>query len=387
MSAVFPTYGRFDLAVAHAKGTKVWNESGKAFLDFASGIGVVNLGHQHEVVKQAVADQLDKVWHTSNLYHIPLQEAVAEKLVANSSGDSVFFCNSGAEANEAAIKLARKASGKSKIITCKQSFHGRTFATMAATGQKKIHTGYGPLLASFTYVPFNDANAVAEAIDENTAAIMLETIQGEGGVVPATASFMKEIAELAEEKHVLLIIDEIQTGIGRTGKPFAYQHHDISPDIITAAKALGNGLPVGAMIAKKNLESFFGPGSHGSTFGGNPLAMAAAKQVMHEIFNQAFLENVTEKGQYLLALLQEKFADEAFVKEIRGKGLMLGIVCNGEVHPVIQSALQKGLLVLQAGNNVIRLLPPLVITKAEIDIAVEVLQQCIHQELVEQQSY
>ncbi|MFD2208586.1 acetylornithine transaminase [Virgibacillus halophilus] len=384
MSAIFPTYGRFDLMVERAKGTTVWDDTGKAFLDFTSGIGVVNLGHRHQKVQQAVTEQLDKVWHTSNLFHISLQEEVAEKLAASSSGDRVFFCNSGAEANEAAIKLARKATGKTKIITCKQSFHGRTFATMAATGQEKIHHGYGPLLESFVYVPYNDISALAAAIDENTAAIMLETIQGEGGVIPATSGFMKEIASIVKEKQILLIIDEIQTGIGRTGKPFAYQHYDISPDIITTAKALGNGLPVGAMIAKKDLEAYFGPGSHGSTFGGNPLAMAAAKQVLQEISKEAFLEDIIEKGQYLHEQLSEKFSDESFVKEVRGKGLMVGIVCDGEVQKVIQSALKEGLLVLQAGSNVLRLLPPLVVTKEEIDTAVSILYQCIQAQHVEQ---
>lgn len=377
MSALFPTYARMDLTVAKTDGTAVWDTDGKQYLDFGSGIGVANLGHCHPEVKAAVQEQLDQYWHMSNLYQIPLQEKVAEKLTAASSGDRVFFANSGAEANEAAIKLARKATGKTKIITFQKSFHGRTFATMSATGQEKIQQGFGPLLETFQYVPYNDIDALETAIDSNTAAIMMEAVQGEGGVIPAENDFIKRVEAIAKENGILLVLDEIQTGIGRTGKPFAYQHYGISPDIITSAKGLGNGLPVGAMIAKEALADHFGPGSHGSTFGGNPLAMAAANQVLDIAFAEDFLNDVTEKGRYLKEQLEAKLSDADTVLNIRGKGLMIGIECQQEVLPIVQNLLKQGLIVLNAGTNVLRLLPPLTVTKEEIDTAVDMIAKNI----------
>src|SRR5699024_6539221 len=309
----------------------VKDTSGKEYLDFGSGIGVCNLGHRHPDVQKAVETQLTKYWHVSNLYHVPIQESVAELLTTSSSGSSVSFCNSGAEANEAAIKLARKATGKTKVITFHQSFHGRTFATMAATGQEKVHTGFGPMLESFVYVPFNDIEAVQNTIDGQTAAIMLEVIQGEGGVLDGKLEFIKEIEQLCLANNILLIIDEVQTGIGRTGKPFAYQHYGISPDIITSAKGLANGLPAGAMIAKEHLSSFFGPGSHASTFGGNPVAMAAADAVLQIVFQMDFLNEVKEKGIYLKEQLNKRIGTSSFVSDIRGKGLMVGIECKEDI--------------------------------------------------------
>lgn len=377
MPALFKTYNRFNLSVAEAEGTKVTDINGKTYLDFGAGIGVNNLGHRHPTVQQAVTDQLEKYWHVSNLYHIPIQEDVAQALTVNSSGDYVFFCNSGAEANEAAIKLARKATGKTKIITCKQSFHGRTIATMSATGQEKIQTGFGPLLKSFEYVPFNDINAVKEAIDADTGAVMLEVIQGEGGVIVGDQSFIQGIERLCKENNLLLIIDEIQTGIGRTAKPFGYQHYGISPDVITIAKGLGNGLPVGAMVAKAKYYDVLGPGSHGTTFGGNPLAMAAAKAVLDIVFQDEFIEVVEEKSTYLQEQLQAKLGQLSFVSEIRGKGLMIGIECKGEVSGIISALMDKGLLVLNAGPNVIRLLPPLIVTEEEIDLAVKLIYETL----------
>lgn len=377
MSALFPTYGRLDITIDKTEGTKVWDTNGKEYTDFGSGIGVANLGHRHPDVLEAVESQLQKYWHMSNLYHIPLQEEVASKLTANSSGDYVFFGNSGAEANEAAIKLARKATGKTKIITFQKSFHGRTFATMSATGQDKIQQGFGPLLETFTYVEYNNIESVKNAVDDNTAAIMIESIQGEGGVLPAEPEFFKAIAKLAADKKILLIVDEIQTGIGRTGKPFAYQHYGVSPDIITSAKGLGNGLPVGAMIAKKELGEYFGPGSHGSTFGGNPLAMAAANKVLDLAFDEDFLKKVEEKGNYLITQLQAELAGNDNIIDIRGKGLMIGIECKNEVLPAVKELMNEGLLVLNAGSNVLRLLPPLVVTNEEIDEAVKQIGQCL----------
>lgn len=373
MSVLFPTYSRFPVTIAEAEGVTVKDTEGKSYLDFGSGIGVCNLGHRHPIVQTAVEEQLQKYWHVSNLYHVPLQEEVGQLLIDHTVGDYVFFCNSGAEANEAAIKLARKATGKTKIITFKQSFHGRTYATMSATGQQKIQQGFGPLLETFTYVPYNDLAAFQQALDDNTAAVMLEVIQGEGGVVVSDPEFLQAVAELCEENDVLLMIDEIQTGIGRTGKAFAYEHYGISPDVITLAKGLGNGLPVGAMIAKEKYRDVFGPGSHGTTFGGNPLAMAAAKAVLQTVLQDEFLTSVEEKGEYLLQQLNETIGAHPKVKEIRGKGFMIGIVYEDEVANLINQLIERGLFTLSAGANVIRLLPPLIATKEDIDQAVSLI--------------
>ncbi len=377
MSAIFPTYSRFDLAAAEAEGTIVTDVNGKEYLDFGSGIGVCNLGHRHPDVQNAVQNQLDKYWHVSNLYHVPLQEDVAGLLAENSAGDCVFFCNSGAEANEAAIKLARKATGKTKIITFEQSFHGRTFGTMAATGQSKVQQGFGPMLETFEYVPYNDITAVRQAMDDGTAAVMVEVIQGEGGVIAADPDFISELAALCREKEVLLIVDEVQTGIGRTGTAFAYEHYGISPDIITAAKGLGNGIPVGAMIAKEKWKDAFGPGSHATTFGGNPLAMAAAKAVLQTVFTDEFLQTVREKGEYLQQQLEKVLGNHDAVSAIQGKGLMTGIACTVEVAPLIPKLMEKGLLALNAGPHVLRLLPPLTVSFAEINQAVSLIEEVI----------
>lgn len=377
MTHLLPTYARFDIAIDSAKGTTVKDTHGKEYLDLTSGIGVINVGHGNEIVKQAVETQLNKYWHMSNLYQIPIQEKVAEQLVKSSSGDYVFFANSGAEANEAAIKLARKAKSKTKIITFKQSFHGRTYATMSATGQSKIQEGFGPLLETFKYVPFNDAKALENAIDENTAAIMLEVIQGEGGVIPAEESFIQAVQELAKKHDLLIIVDEIQTGVGRTGKAFGYQHYNLDPDIITSAKGLGNGLPVGAMITKANLKEYFGPGSHGSTFGGNPISMASANAVLEIVLNERFLTSVVEKGTYLNEQLTKHLKNVKGIQSIRGEGLMVGIIHEEDVLPYLQELISKGILALNAGPKVIRLLPPLTISYEEIDQAVQLITEVL----------
>ena len=382
MDALFPTYNRWDLAVKSAKGTKIIDQNNKEYLDFVSGIGVCNLGHRHPEVQNAVESQLNKVWHVSNLFQIDLQQEVAQLLVDYSDGDAVFFCNSGAEANEAALKLARKYTKKSKVITFKQSFHGRTFATMTATGQAKIHDGFGPLLHEFVYLPFNDISRLEEEIDDSVAAVMVEVIQGEGGVVPANVEFLKKAEELCGKSAALLILDEVQTGIGRTGKPFAYQHYGISPDIITVAKGLGSGFPVGAMIGKEYLKESFGPGSHGTTFGGNPLASAAAKATLEIIFQDTFLQDVTEKGDYLLGKLNKISSDVEWIEEVRGKGLMVGIVCNQDITYLLKPLREQGLLALVAGPKVIRLLPPLTVTKEEIDQGLEILEKILKENSV-----
>lgn len=380
MSTLFPTYKRWEIEIESGLGTVVTDKTGNEYLDFVSGIGVTNLGHRHPKVQASLQEQLDKVWHVSNLFQIEKQEQAAKKLTEHSSGDVVMFCNSGAEANEAAIKLARKHTGKNKIITFQQSFHGRTFATMSATGQDKIKQGYGPLLETFEYVPYNDSDALAEAIDRETAAVMVEIVQGEGGVIPGTSQFLQEMQRLCTEHNLLLIVDEVQTGVGRTGKAFAYQHHGLSPDIVTTAKGLGNGFPVGAMIGKKALAEDFGPGSHGTTFGGNPLAMAAVGAVLDTVFDDDFLKDVTVKGEYLLEQLKNKLSDTVFVDQVRGKGFMVGIACTDEVADIVAALRKKGLLVLVAGPHVIRLLPPLTVTQEEIDRAVSLIVNQIQKE-------
>ncbi|MBC2025098.1 acetylornithine transaminase [Listeria booriae] len=368
MSNLFPTYAKFPIEIVEGKGTVVKDANGKEYLDFTSGIAVCNLGHCNEAVLAAVQQQLTQIWHTSNLFESSIQEQVADKLTAGSKR-AVFFCNSGAEANEAALKLAKKHTGCDEIITFQQSFHGRTIATMTATGQGKIHDGFGALLPGFTYLPYNDLEALEQTISEQTAAVMLEIIQGEGGVIPATTEFLQGASALCAKYGALLIIDEVQTGMGRTGKRFAFEHAGIEPDIFTLAKGLGNGLPVGAMIGKAELAQSFGSGVHGSTFGGNKIAMAAADVVIDHIFKEAFLAEVAEKGAYFQTLLGEQLPGVV----IRGKGLMFGIELETEAVEVVKSLQEAGVLTLTAGPNVLRILPPLTVTKTELEQVAEKL--------------
>ncbi|GAE25255.1 acetylornithine aminotransferase [Halalkalibacter wakoensis JCM 9140] len=354
-------------------GSKLIDVNGKEYLDFISGIAVCNLGHCHPKVVEAVEEQMKKLWHVSNLFQIEGQEQVAQLLVDHSVLDYVFFCNSGAEANEAAIKLARKSTGKHHIVSLTNSFHGRTLGSMSATGQDKIHQGFGPLLTEFTYIEMNDPKALEEAVTEKTAAIMVEVIQGEGGIRLMSNEYAEALTSICEKHNCLLIVDEVQTGIGRTGTAFAYEQFNLSPDIVTVAKGLGNGFPVGALLGKASLKEAFQPGSHGSTFGGNPLAMAAAKAVLTEVFQKDLLQSVEEKGNWFQQQLQQKVGHFQVVDEIRGKGLMVGIACHTEVAPVIKACLEKGLLVLPAGPKVLRILPPLVVTKDELELAGDIL--------------
>ncbi|QWH62515.1 acetylornithine transaminase [Bacillus mycoides] len=376
-SHLFQTYGRREIEFLKGNGAKVIDKSGEQYLDFTSGIGVCNLGHCHPTVVKAVEKQLRNIWHISNLFTNSLQEEVASLLTEDTVLDHVFFCNSGAEANEAALKLARKHTGKSLVVTCEQSFHGRTFGTMSATGQDKVKEGFGPLLPSFLHIPFNDIRALEEVMNEEVAAVMVEVIQGEGGVILADPSFLKEIEKLCNQYNALFIIDEVQTGIGRTGTLFAYEQMGIVPDIVTIAKALGNGIPVGAMIGRKELGSSFTAGSHGSTFGGNYIAMTAAKEVLQFIKEQSFFKEVQEKGEYVLKKLQEELRHVECVQNIRGKGLMIGIECKHQVANVIEQLEKAGLLVLQAGPNVIRLLPPLIVTNEELEQAVYMIKKVV----------
>jgi acetylornithine/N-succinyldiaminopimelate aminotransferase len=377
MSHLFPTYQQWEIQPEKAAGAILYGKDGQQYLDFTSGIGVCNLGHRPEAVEFAVKNQLGLFWHVSNLFPQSIQEEAAKKLAEGSEMDCVFFANSGAEANEAAIKLARKATGRNKIITFLQSFHGRTFAGMAATGQDKIKQGFGNMLETFIHLPFNDLEALKNEVDDDTSAVMIEIVQGEGGIHVVTSEFINEAAKLCAENGVMLIIDEIQTGIGRTGKPFAFQHFGIEPDIITVAKGLGNGFPIGAAIGKAELAQFFGPGSHGSTFGGNPISMAAAIAVMDIIFNEAFLEEADAKGKLLFESLHNSVGGMELVKEIRGLGLMAGIELTVAAQPILAELRKSGLIALPAGEKVVRLLPPLNVKAEEIEKAVSIMKETL----------
>lgn len=372
MSALFGNYGKRRAQIVKGQGTVVQDSDGKKYLDFTSGIAVVSLGHAHPAIVKAIQEQSETLWHMSNLFDIPGQEKVAQKLVTDTHFTYAFFCNSGAEANEAAIKLARKHTGKHHIITFEKSFHGRTFGAMSATGQGKVHNGFGPLVDKFTILPFNDVKALEATIDDSVAAIMLEMIQGEGGVNSVSPEFAAAIAKICEDKGILLIVDEVQTGIGRTGTRYAFEQTVLKPTIITLAKGLGGGFPVGAMLGTAELYETFSPGTHGTTFGGNPLAMRVAETVLENVFESSFLENVQELSAYFVKQLQANLPPSYTVQ---GQGLLLGIGCGDtEVAPFISAAEDKGLLLVGAGPNVIRLLPPLTVSKTEIDEAVAILK-------------
>ncbi|MFK4567023.1 acetylornithine transaminase [Enterococcus sp. UD-01] len=381
MSYLFPNYSRKSIELIKGKDNLLFDQNGKEYLDFTSGIGVMNLGYNDAELNQILAEQAAKIWHTPNLYTNQLQEKLAQKL-ANNQEYVAFFCNSGTEANEAAIKLARKATGKSKIITCINSFHGRTYGAMSATGQESIHQGFEPLVPDFVYVPFNELAPLTQVLDDKTAAVMLELVQGEGGVLPAEQAWVQKVAGLCKEQGILLIIDEIQTGIGRTGSFYAYEQYQIEPDIVTLAKALGNGLPVGAMLGKKALAQAFAPGSHGSTFGGNKLAMQVAENVVTRINTKEFLQQVQQKGTLLLNGLNQIAAQSTQVQDVRGIGLMLGIeLSSSELLTEVMTQLEAaGLLTLRAGSKVLRLLPPLTIKEAEIEQALQLFSAVLTKE-------
>ncbi|MEV9641841.1 acetylornithine transaminase [Mammaliicoccus sciuri] len=375
MTSLFNNYARRAVHLVKGQGTVVTDDQGKEYLDFTSGIAVVSLGHAHPAIVKALQEQSEKLWHISNLFESPEQEKLAESLTKDMDLAYALFCNSGAEANEAAIKLARKHTGKHKILTFKQSFHGRTFGAMAATGQDKIKQGFGPMLESFEALPFNDVEALTDAANENVAAIMLEVVQGEGGVNSVEPAFAQAIMEVCQHYGILLVIDEVQTGIGRMGTRYAYEQTALKPDIITLAKGLGGGFPIGALLAGKDLFDTFGPGSHGTTFGGNPLAIAVAQTVVDHVFDPAFLQAVQDKSAYFKKQLQAVLPAEKY--SLRGNGLLIGIHSNEVIGPVIQQAEKQGLLLVPAGANVIRLLPPLTVSKAEIDQAVGILKNIL----------
>lgn len=380
---VSTTYGRYPVAMVKGKGAKLWDAEGKEYLDFVSGLAVCNLGHCHDKVTDAIKDQAEKLVHVSNLYHIPEQSLLAELLVQNSFADKVFFCNSGAEANEAAIKLARRYSydhfgaGRHEIITMTKSFHGRTMATVTATGQEKFSKGFEPLLPGFKHVPFNDLKALEAAIDENTCAVMVEPIQGEGGVNVPSEGYFKGVRELCDKKNVLLILDEVQVGMGRTGKLFAYENYGIEPDIMSLAKGIAGGMAMGAMLAKGDIMKSFVPGTHASTFGGNPLACAAAIAALTTTLEEGVLENCATMGTVLEKELLKLKNRYPFIKGVRGKGLIYGMELGMEGGEIVNKALAQGLLINCAAGKVLRFLPPLIIKEEEINQMVSILDKIL----------
>lgn len=366
------TYSRFPIAIIRGKGCRVWDADGKGYLDFVAGLAVCNLGHCHPRVVKAIQEQAEKLLHISNLYHIEPQSQIAELLCKNSFADKVFFCNSGAEANEAAIKLARKyfkdkGENKFQIITMEKSFHGRTMATLAATGQKKFQIGFEPLLERFMYVPFNDVKATAAAITQKTCAVMVEPIQGEGGVNIPSAKYLNDLKVLCKDKGILLIFDEVQVGMGRTGRLFAYENYGVTPDIMTLAKGLAGGMAIGAMLAIDEVAKSFVPGTHASTFGGNPLAAAAGIAAIKAVLEEGILQNCQRVGQYLLEKLNKLKAKYPFIKEVRGKGLIIGMELDIAGKDIVSKCLENGLLINCTADKILRFIPPLVVTKDEVD--------------------
>ncbi len=373
------TYARYPVLLVRGKGTRVWDLEGEEYLDFVSGLAVCNLGHCHPRVVKAIQDQADKLIHVSNFYYIEPQIQLASLLCKHSFADKVFFCNSGAEANEGAFKLARKFAkekiGKDRyeIVTMEQSFHGRTLATLTATGQEKFHKGYEPLMPGFKYVPFNDVGAVKHAIDPKTCAIMVEPIQGEGGVNCPSEGYLKALREICDEKRLLLIFDEVQVGMGRTGKLFAYEHEGVEPDLLTLAKSLAGGVPIGALLIKKGIADSFKPGDHASTFGGNPLASAAGVAALTALLEEGMLENCRKMGDYFISELEEIKKRFPFVKEVRGKGLILGLELKIDGSSIVKEMLKRKILINCTMGNVLRFLPPLIVTKEEVDRVVKAL--------------
>jgi len=379
------TYARFPVVLERGEGCRVWDVEGKEYLDFVAGIAVCALGHCHPAVVQAVQAQAAKLLHVSNLYYIEPQIRLAELLCEHTFADRVFFCNSGAEANEAAIKLVRKyakehrSPERTEIITMEGGFHGRTVATITATAQAKYQMGFEPLLPGFRYVPFDDLAAVERAVGPRTAAILVEPIQGEGGIRVPTEGYLQGLRKLCDDTGPLLIFDEVQTGIGRTGRLFAYEHWGVEPDIMALAKALGGGLPIGAMLAKEEVAASFTPGTHAATFGGNPLVTAAAFATLKTVLEEDLSARSAEMGGHLLHELQTLQAAHRAVKVVRGKGLLIGVELDREVRPVLTRCLDQGLLLSSAGEKVIRFAPPLTVSAQEVSQAVGVFDTVLRE--------
>jgi acetylornithine/N-succinyldiaminopimelate aminotransferase len=387
---VMNTYGRLPIALDHGQGCRVWDVNGKAYLDALGGIAVNTLGHNHPKLVPALQEQITKLIHTSNYYHVPLQEALAAKLVELSGLENVFFCSTGLEANEAALKLARKFGHdkgieRPEIVVYEKAFHGRSIATLSATGNPKVQAGFGPLVEGFIRVPLNNIDALkaATANNPNVVAVFFEAIQGEGGINSMKDEYLREVRALCDERDWLLMIDEVQCGMGRTGKWFAHQWAGIKPDVMPLAKGLGSGVPVGAVVAGPKAARIFGPGNHGSTFGGNPLAMRAGVETLRIMEEEGLLANAVKVGDHLRAALASGLAGEKGLKEIRGRGLMLGIELTVPCGELLGRAAENGLLLSVTADTVIRLVPSLTMTTAEADEAVAILVPLIKQLLKE----
>jgi acetylornithine/N-succinyldiaminopimelate aminotransferase len=375
------TYKRFPIVITKGKACNLWDADGIKYTDFVSGIAVCNLGHAHPKVAEAISRQAEILLHVSNLYYTEPQTQLAVLLTENSFADRVFFCNSGAEANEAAIKLARKyfkdkgESERYRIISMEQSFHGRTMATLSATGQDKIRKGFEPILEGFEYIPFNDIDTLRKTINSSTCAVLLEPIQGEGGVRCPDPEYLQSVRRLCDETDALLIFDEIQTGMGRTGKLFAYEHFGVEPDIMTLAKALANGLPIGAMLATEDVVEAFGPGTHASTFGGTPIVTAASLQVVKVLLEENLIYHCEKMGRYFKERLLWLKSRHDFIVDIRGMGLLLGMTLKIGGDPVVKSCMEKGFLINCIQGSILRFVPPLIIEKEDIDALVECLDE------------
>lgn len=381
---VMHTFNRQPVVFVRGQGMKLWDIDGKEYLDFLAGIAVNGLGHSHPKLAATISEQVARLMHVSNLYYVPQQGLLAKQLVELSGMGKVFFCNSGAEANEAAIKLTRKwskvnlGSERYEIITAEGSFHGRTLATVTATAQPKYHKGFEPMMPGFKYVPFNDLEALRAAISEKTCAVMLEPIQGESGVRPANPEYLVGVRKLCDEHGLLLILDEVQTGLGRTGKWFAHEHYGIKPDVMTLAKTLGGGFPIGACLATDKVASVFQPGDHAATFGGNPLACTAALAFLSVVHEERLVENAAKVGAYFQTKLEAMKDSRQDIVDVRGKGLMLAIELSRTDAPsVALNCLGNGLIVNPIGQNTIRFLPPLIVQKDDVDIAIKILNAAL----------
>ncbi len=391
MPHVMNTYGRLPFALSHGRGSRVWDTEGREYLDALGGIAVNTLGHAHPVLVAAIADQAGKLIHTSNYYQVPLQETLAAMLCERSGLVCAFFCSTGLEANEAAIKIARKYGhdkgvARPEIIVCERAFHGRSLATLSATGNAKIQAGFGPMVEGFVRVPFNDAAAVREIAQTHpdVVAVMLEPVQGEGGINPARNDYLRELRAICDERGWLLMLDEVQCGIARTGKWFAYQWAGIQPDVMSLAKGLGAGVPVGALVVGERAKNVFGPGNHGSTFGGNPLAMRAAVETLKLIDSEGLMKNADTVGEHLRGALRHALEGVPGVVEVRGEGLMIGVELAQPCGVILTRAAEAGLLLSVTADSVIRLVPPLIFTTAEADEVVAKLVPLIKDFAAEQ---
>jgi len=378
---VLKTYNRTDLTLVKGEGSRVWDDEGNEFLDFFPGFGAGNMGHRHPAVVRAITRQLQKVIHVPNVYYSEPQGKLAAKIVKHTFPGKVFFCNSGSEANEGAIKFARRrykdTPGKHGIISLQNSFHGRTFGGMAATGQVKIRDGFDPLPQGFSYCDYNDVDMLKGMVNEHTAAIMLEPVQGEGGIYPVSARFMRNARELCDTFDCLLILDEVQSGIGRTGKLFAYEYFDVRPDILTMAKSLGGGLPIGAFLVSDRLENSLTPGSHGSTFGGNALSCAAGIAVLETLFDRGLLAEVMPKAEYFVSMLKDTQKRHPVIKEIRNLGMMIGAELTTDAAPVAVGLRKKGILINVTQKTVLRLMPAITIEYTDLDRFITALDEVL----------